>query len=288
MEIAERLQQAMGAEKHKDTAQQGSYASSDKLKGKRALITGGDSGIGRAVSTQFSLEGASVAIVYLPSEEDDAQRTKELVEKNGGTVMLIPCDLSHASNCKDAVTRAVQALGGIDILVNNAAWKRETGGIEDVTEDQWVKTFRTNIDSYFYVTKYALPHMPKDGVIVNSASVDSYIGVPSRIDYAATEGAVVAFTRSLSNQLVKRGIRVNAVAAGPVLTPLISADVGAELKMSTEDQKILHHGLGNWTPMDRLGRPSEIAPSYVFLAGKESAFMSGQTLHPNGGIVVNG
>jgi NAD(P)-dependent dehydrogenase (short-subunit alcohol dehydrogenase family) len=146
--------------------------------------------------------------------------------------------------------------------------------------EQWASTFRVNLDSYFHLTKYVLPHLSKGGVIINSASVDSYIGVPSRLDYATSKGAVVAFTRALSNQLVKKGIRVNAVAAGPVWTPLVATGVSEQSQQG--------HGLGNWTPMDRVGQPSEIATSYVFLASKESVFMSGQTLHPNGGIVVNG
>ncbi|KAM9874678.1 oxidoreductase C4H3.08 [Verticillium dahliae] len=256
------------------------YVPSNKLAGKRALITGGDSGIGRAVAILYAMEGAKVAIAYLPSEEDDAQHTKAQVEKNGGQIILLACDLSQASNCQDVVDRVMQALGGIDILVNNAAFRHESGEISSISDEQWSTTFRTNIDSYFFLTKHALKHLATDGVIINSASVDSYIGVPSRIDYAASKGAVVAFTRALSNQLVHKGIRVNAVAAGPVWTPLIATGVG------TEGQK--GQGLGNWTPMGRLGQPAEVATSYVFLASRESAFISGQTLHPNGGIVVNG
>ena len=256
------------------------YVPSGKLAGKKALITGGDSGIGRTVAILFAMEGAKVAIVYLPAEEEDAQHTKAQVEKNGGEITLIASDLSNASNCKDVIEQVGPALGGIDILVNNSAFRQEQGDIGDITEEQWSTTFRTNIDSYFHLTKLSLPLMSSGGVIINSASVDSYIGVPSRLDYAASKGAVIAFTRSLSNQLVKRGIRVNAVAAGPVWTPLITTGVGEEGQRG--------HGLGNWTPMERLGQPSEIAPSYVFLASRESTFMSGQTLHPNGGIVVNG
>lgn len=256
------------------------YTPSGKLAGKKALITGGDSGIGRAVAILFAMEGATVAIVYLPFEEEDAQHTKAQVEKNGGEVILIPSDLSQSINCKDVVKRALEALGGIDILVNNAATRQEQGDICDISEEQWASTFHVNLDSYFHLAKYVLPHLSKGGVIVNSASVDAYIGVPSRLDYATSKGAVVAFTRALSNQLVKKGIRVNAVAAGPVWTPLVATGV------SEQSQK--GYGLGNWTPMDRVGQPSEIATSYVFLASQESAFMSGQTLHPNGGIIVNG
>jgi len=260
---------------------QSPYVPSGKLAGKKALISGGDSGIGRAVAILFAMEGAKIAIVYLPAEEEDAKHTKDQVEKNGGEILLIASDLSRAVNAKDVVERAAAALGGIDILVNNAAFRQEQTGIADISEEQWSTTFRTNIDSYFYMTKYALPHMPSGGVIINTSSVDAYIGVPTRLDYVASKGAVIAFTRGLSNELVKKGIRVNAVAAGPVWTPLVSSS-----GVSKEGQK--GHGLGNWTPMDRLGQPSEIATSYVFLASRESAFISGQTLHPNGGIVVNG
>ncbi|CAG9939346.1 unnamed protein product [Clonostachys rosea f. rosea IK726] len=256
------------------------YTPSGKLAEKKALITGGDSGIGRAVAILFAMEGAKVAIAYLPSEEEDAQHTKAQVEKNGGELTLIPSDLSLSINCQDVAKRAVDALGGIDILVNNAATRQEHGDISDISEEQWTATFRVNIDSYFHLTKHLLPHLSSGAVIINSASVDSYIGVPSRLDYATSKGAVVAFTRALSNHLVKKGIRVNAVAAGPVWTPLVATGV------SEKSQK--GFGLGNWTPMDRVGQPSEIATSYVFLASQESVFMSGQTLHPNGGIIVNG
>ncbi|TRX96206.1 hypothetical protein FHL15_002930 [Xylaria flabelliformis] len=256
------------------------YVPSGKLKGKRALITGGDSGIGRAVSIMFAMEGARLAIVYLPQEEEDAQHTKAQVEKNGGEVLLIPEDLSQAVNTKGVVERVQQALGGIDILVNNAATRKEHASMEEITDSQWSETFRTNLDSYFHMTKYALPYMSRGSVIINSASVDSYIGVPSRLDYTTSKGAIIAFTRGLSNELVKKGIRVNAVAAGPVWTPLMATGVSKEGQHG--------HGLGNWTPMNRLGKPSEIATSYVFLACRDSEFMSGQTLHPNGGIVVNG
>ncbi|KAI0866036.1 NAD(P)-binding protein [Xylaria cubensis] len=256
------------------------YVPSGKLKGKRALITGGDSGIGRAISIMFAMEGARLAIVYLPQEEQDAQHTKAQVEKNGGEVLLIPEDLSQAVNTKGVVERAQQALGGIDILVNNAATRKEHASMEDITDSQWSETFRTNLDSYFHMTKYALPYMNKGSVIINSASVDSYIGVPSRLDYTTSKGAIIAFTRGLSNELVKKGIRVNAVAAGPVSTPLMATGVSKEGQHG--------HGLSNWTPMNQLGKPSEITTNYVFLAYRDSEFMSGQTLHPNGGIVVNG
>ncbi|KHN94086.1 NAD(P)-binding domain protein [Metarhizium album ARSEF 1941] len=256
------------------------YTACGKLKGKKAVITGGDSGIGRSVAVLFAMEGAKVAVVYLPAEEEDAQHTKAQVEKNGGEILLIASDLSHSVNCKDVAERIKSTFGTVDILVNNAATRNERGSISDISEEQWASTFRVNIDSYFYLTKFILPCMAKGGSIINSASVDSYIGVPSRLDYATTKGAIIAFTRSLSNDLIKKGIRVNAVAAGPVWTPLVASGV------DKPGQK--GHGLGNWTPMDRIGQPVEVATSYVFLAGNDSQFMSGQTLHPNGGIVVNG
>jgi NAD(P)-dependent dehydrogenase (short-subunit alcohol dehydrogenase family) len=260
---------------------QEAYKPSGKLAGKRAIITGGDSGVGSSVAMLFSMEGAKVAIVYLPADEADAQHTKAEVEKNGGEILLIASDLSRTDNCKDVIERATWALGGLDILVNNAAYREEKDDLADITEEQWSNTFRTNVDSYFHMTKYALPHLTQGGAIINSTSVDAYIGVPSRLDYAASKGAIVAFTRALSNQLVRRGIRVNAVASGPAWTPLVVACGAA-------DDGRKGRRLGNSTPMGRLGQPSEIATSYVFLAAPDSAFMSGQTLHPNGGIVVNG
>jgi len=259
---------------------QEAYVASGKLKGKKGLITGGDSGIGRSTAILFAMEGAKVAIIYVPSEEADAQHTKEQVEKNGGVIELIASDLTSSANCKDVASRVNTALGGIDILVNNAASRQEQQDITGISDEQWSNTLKTNVDSYFYLTKHCLPFMSAGGSIINSASVDSYIGVPSRLDYATSKGAVVAFTRALSNELVKKDIRVNAVAAGPVWTPLIATGV------SGESQK--GHGLGNSTPMGRFGQPVEVATSYVFLASKESSFFSGQTLHPNGGIVVNG
>ncbi|KAG8420766.1 hypothetical protein J3459_008631 [Metarhizium acridum] len=259
---------------------QAPYVPCGKLKGKNAVITGGDSGIGRSVAILFAMEGAKVAVVHLPAEEEDAQHTKAQVEKNGGEIVLIASDLSHSINCTDVAERIKSTFGTVDILVNNAATRHEKGTISDISEEQWASTFRVNIDSYFYLTKAILPFMAKNGSIINSASVDSYIGVPSRLDYATTKGAIIAFTRSLSNDLIKKGIRVNAVAAGPVWTPLVASGV--------EKSGQHGHGLGNWTPMDRIGQPVEVATSYVFLAGSDSQFMSGQTLHPNGGIVVNG
>ncbi|KAM0739561.1 hypothetical protein ACQRIT_004745 [Beauveria bassiana] len=269
---------------HLDThgTQEGSapYCPCGKLKGKNAVVTGGDSGIGRSVAILLAMEGAKVAIVYLPVEEPDATHTKEQIENNGGQAVLIASDLSTAVNCRDVAVRIKAVFDKVDILINIAATRNESGGIMDISEEQWSYLFRVNVDSYFHLTKAILPSMGKGGSIINSASVDSYIGVPSRLDYATSKGAVVAFTRSLSNELIKKGIRVNAVAAGPVWTPMLASSVD---KKGQEG-----HGLGNSTPMGRLGQPSEVATRYVFLASGESQFMSGQTLHPNGGIVVNG
>ncbi|KAM3446676.1 hypothetical protein MY3296_009440 [Beauveria thailandica] len=257
-----------------------SYSASGKLKGKNAVITGGDSGIGRAVAILFAMEGAKVAIVYLPAEEQDAQHTKAQVEENGGEILLLASDLSHAVNCRDVASRIGSAMGKVDILVNNAATRNVQGHISDLSEEQWSTTFRVNVDSYFFLTKALLPYMEKGGSIINSASVDSYIGVPSRIDYTTSKGAVVAFTRALSNDVIKNGLRANAVASGPTWTPLMASGVDKAGQQG--------HGLGNSTAMGRFGQPVEVATSYVFLASRDSQFMSGQTLHPNGGIVVNG
>ncbi|PMB73990.1 Glucose and ribitol dehydrogenase [Beauveria bassiana] len=197
-----------------------------------------------------------------------------------GSAPYCPCGKLKGKNAVVTGVRIKAVFDKVDILINNAATRNESGGIMDISEEQWSYLFRVNVDSYFHLTKAILPSMGKGGSIINSASVDSYIGVPSRLDYATSKGAVVAFTRSLSNELIKKGIRVNAVAAGPVWTPMLASSVD---KKGQEG-----HGLGNSTPMGRLGQPSEVATTYVFLASGESRFMSGQTLHPNGGIVVNG
>jgi len=253
------------------------YKAAGKLAGKKALITGGDSGIGRSVAILFAMEGADVAIAYLPEEEEDAQHTKAQVEKNGGHIHLFQTDLTHSNNCKDLVQRAVDALGGLNILVNNAAYQETKKDIDETNEDQWMHTFQTNIHAYFFLTKYALPHLKSGDTIINTTSVTAYVGTGPALDYISTKGAIVAFTRALSNQQVSKGIRVNAVAPGPVWTPLV---------VSTMDKESLSQ-LGS-TPMGRLGQPSEIATCYVFLASRDSSFISGQVLHPNGGTIVNG
>ena len=247
-----------------------------RLKGKVAVITGGDSGIGRAVAVQFAKEGAEVVIAYL-EEEGDAEETAEAVRKYGQEPLLIAADVSQETECKVIVDDTVARFGRIDIVVNNAAVQYEQKNLEDIAADQLEHTFKVNIFAHFYLTKYALPHMRSGSTIINTASITAYRGSPHLMDYAATKGAIVAFTRSLSQAIADRGIRVNAVAPGPVWTPLIPA--------SFDDDKVAEFGKD--TTMKRPAQPVEIAPCYVFLASKESAFITGQVLHPNGGTVVN-
>ena len=253
------------------------YRGSGKLEGKVALVTGGDSGIGRAVSILYAREGADVAIVYL-DEHDDAAATKALIEHEGRRCLTIAGDLGDESFCAHAVTRTVSALGGLDVLVNHAGEQHEQHRFEDIGAEQLEQTFRTNVFGIFHITKAALAHIPDGGAIVNTTSLTAYQGHPTLMDYASTNGAITALTRSLAISLAERGIRVNGVAPGPVWTPLIPASFSAE--------KV--EGFGEQTPMGRIGQPEEIAPSYVFLASSDSSFMSGQVLHPNGGTVVNG
>jgi NAD(P)-dependent dehydrogenase (short-subunit alcohol dehydrogenase family) len=250
---------------------------SGKLKDKIAFITGGDSGIGRAVAVLFAKEGAKIAIAYL-SEHSDAEETRRLVEDEGSECLLIPGDLSKEINCRRAVTKAVKKFGRIDILVNNAAVHYEQMKLEDISSDQLLKTFATNIFSYFWVTQAALSSIPEGGSIINTASVTAYRGSAALIDYASTKGAIVSFTRSLASNLVKRKIRVNGVAPGPVWTPLIASTFKPE-KVSK---------FGSDAPMERAGEPAEIAPSYLFLASNDAAYITGQFIHPNGGEIVNG
>ncbi len=253
------------------------YHSAGKLAGKVALISGGDSGIGRAVAVGFAKEGAHVAITYL-DEHDDAQETQSLIEAQGVRSLLVPGDIGNSDFCREIARQVVQAFGRINILVNNAAEQRQVERLEDLSDEQLERTFRTNIFSQFFLTRAVLPHMPDGGAIVNTTSVTAYHGNPTLLDYASTKGAIVAFTRSLSIQLLKRGIRVNAVAPGPVWTPLIPA--------SYPPEKTAHHG--QQAPMGRPGQPDEVAPCYVFLASQDASYMTGQVLHPNGGTVVNG
>jgi NAD(P)-dependent dehydrogenase (short-subunit alcohol dehydrogenase family) len=253
------------------------YRGSGKLRGKVALITGGDSGIGRAVAIAFAKEGADVAIAYL-SEHGDAQETRALVEKEGQRCVAIAGDVGDEGFCRQAVQDTIHKLGRLDILVNNAAEQHPQEDLEQITSAQLERTFRTNIFSYFYMTKAVLPHLRQESAIINTTSVTAYRGSAHLLDYSATKGAIVAFTRSLAKALVGRGIRVNGVAPGPIWTPLIPATFPAERVAS----------FGADVPMQRAGQPEEVAPSYVFLASDDASYMTGQILHPNGGEVVNG
>jgi len=252
------------------------FRGADKLKGKVALITGGDSGIGRAVAIGMAREGASIAIVYL-DEHRDADDAIRLVEKEGTRAIKIAGDIGSEDFCNEAVERTVKELGGLDILVNNAAEQHEVKEPLEIDAEQIEKTFRTNIFGYHFMTKAALRHMRKGSAIVNTTSVTAYKGHETLIDYASTKGAIVAFTRALSQALVERGIRVNGVAPGPIWTPLIPASFSAE--------KTAEHG--SHAPMKRPGQPNEVASCHVFLASEEASYMTGQVLHPNGGTIVN-
>jgi NAD(P)-dependent dehydrogenase (short-subunit alcohol dehydrogenase family) len=254
------------------------YRGRDLLRGKAALVTGGDSGIGRAVAIAFAKEGADVAIAYL-EEHDDAQRTRELIEEAGGRAVEIPGDLSQEENCERAVERTISELGGLHILVNNVAFQEPVGSLEELGTEQWDRTFRTNVYSYFWTTKAALRHMPDGGAIINTSSINGLRGNKSLIDYAATKGAINAFTYSMAQALTDRRIRVNAVAPGPVWTPLIPATMSEE--------KV--ENFGQQVPMERAAQPDEIAPSYVFFAAEElSSYYTGEVLAPIGGETLPG
>ena len=250
---------------------------SETLKGKTAFITGGDSGIGRAVSVLFAKEGADIAVSYL-NEDEDAQTVKEAVENFGQRCLLIRGDISKEVFCVKAVNRAVKEFGKIDILVNNAGIHYESKTLEEISTAQLIKTFGTNVYPLFWITKAALPFMARGSSIINTASVTAYRGSPNLIDYAATKGAIVSFTRSLASNLIEKGIRVNAVAPGPIWTPLIVS--------SLEPKKAAKHG--SQSPLERAGEPVEVAPAYLFLASGDASYISGQVIHPNGGEVVNG
>lgn len=249
----------------------------DKLKGKVALITGGDSGIGRAVAILFAKEGADIAISYL-NEHEDAEKTKKEVERYGQKCITIAGDISQENICNDVVDKTMQEYKKIDILVNNAAVHYEAKKLEDITTEKLVETFATNFYSYFWVTKRALPNLKEGSVIINTTSVTAYRGSKDLIDYSATKGAIVAFTRSLALNLMDKKIRVNGVAPGPIWTPLIPS--------TFDPEKVASHGSD--APLKRAGEPVEVAPSYLFLASSDSSYISGQVLHPNGGEIING
>lgn len=253
------------------------HRGSGKLTGKAALITGGDSGIGRAVAIAFAREGADVAIAYL-NEHEDAEETRRLVEAEGRRCLTMAGDIGQEAFCREAVEKTAREFGHLDILVNNAAEQHPQPSIEAITEQQLERTFRTNIFAMFFLAKAALPHLKEDGVILNTTSVTAYQGSPQLLDYSATKGAIVAFTRSLSQALAEKKIRVNGVAPGPIWTPLIPSTFPPE--------KV--EKFGQDTPMKRPGQPEEVASCFVFLASDDSSYMSGQILHPNGGEIVNG
>ncbi|WCJ43170.1 NAD(P)-binding Rossmann-fold superfamily protein [Euphorbia peplus] len=259
------------------------YKPSDKLRGKVAIVTGGDSGIGRAVSHCFALEGATVAFTYVKGQEDkDAEDTLNMLKKaktaDAKDPIAIPTDLGFDDHCKKVVDEVVNAYGRIDILVNNAAEQYKCSSVEDIDEERLERVFRTNIFSYFFMSRHALKHMKEGSSIINTTSINAYKGNAKLLDYTSTKGAIVAFTRGLALQLVNRGIRVNGVAPGPIWTPLIPSS------FSEEEVK----NFGKEVPMQRAGQPIEVAPSFVFLACNHcSSYFTGQVLHPNGGAIVN-
>jgi NAD(P)-dependent dehydrogenase (short-subunit alcohol dehydrogenase family) len=251
------------------------YRAAGKLEGKVALITGGDSGIGRAVAILYAKEGADVAIVYR-DETQDAEKTRRRVEELGRRCVAIAGDVGDEGFCRQAVDRTVRELGKLDVLVNNAAEQHPRQSIEEISAEQLERTFRTNIFGYFFMTKAAVRYLKEGSAIVNTTSVTAYKGSGHLLDYASTKGAILAFTRSLSESLVEKGIRVNGVAPGPIWTPLIPSTFSPEQVAS----------FGKDVPMKRAGQPSEVAPCYVFLASPDSSYISGQILHPNGGEAV--
>jgi len=253
------------------------YQGSDKLKGQAAVITGGDSGIGRAVAIAYAKEGADIVIAYF-DEHEDAEKTRQLVEECGRQCVALAGDVGDEAFCRAVIEAAIDRYGRLDVLVNNAAQQYPQESVADIDQQQLEKTFRTNIFSMFYTVKAALPYLKPGARIINTTSVTAYRGSPHLVDYAATKGAIVAFTRSLAKQLVEKKIYVNAVAPGPVWTPLIPASFPPEEVGS----------FGADAPLGRPGQPSEIAPSYVFLASRDSTYMTGQVLHPNGGEIING
>jgi len=254
------------------------YPGSGRLKDKVAIVTGADSGIGRAVAALYAREGADIAIFYL-CEHEDAEKTKAIVEAEGRRAILVPGDLGDPEFAPEAVQKVVDTFGRLDILVNNAGEQHPDKDIREISDEQLRRTFQTNIFSMFYMVQAALPHLKQGAAIVNCTSITMYEGAPILLDYSATKGAITAFTRSLSQNLVEKGIRVNAVAPGPIWTPL--NPFGGQ-----PPEKIPEFGKD--TPMKRPGQPNEVAPSFLFLACEDASYMTGQVLHPNGGTVING
>ena len=253
------------------------YKAAGKLKGKVAIITGGDSGIGRSVAVLFAREGADVAILYL-DQHQDAEQTKRVVEEQGRKCLTFAGDVADRDVCRKVIDETLSAFGKLDILVNNAAEQHPQEKLEDISEEQWEKTFRTNIFGMFQMTKAALPHLKKGASIINTTSVTAYKGSPHLLDYSSTKGAITSFTRSLSINIADRGIRVNGVAPGPIWTPLIPS--------TFDEEKVKKFGAN--VPMERPGQPDEVAPAYVYLASSDSSYVSGQVIHVNGGTVLNG
>ena len=254
-----------------------SYRGTGRLAGKKTVVTGGDSGIGRAVAIAFAREGADVLISYLPAEEADARETVRLVEEAGQTAVSVPGDLTDESQCRLVVDRAVEQFGRIDVLVNNAAYQMaQPGGIEDITTEQFDRVMKTNLYAMFWLCKMAVPHLPAGAAIINTSSVQSAQPSPELLDYATTKAGIVNFTKGLAGMLAEKGIRVNAVAPGPIWTPLIPATMPAEKVES----------FGEQTPMGRAGQPAEVAPAFVFFASQESSFVTGAVLAVTGGQPV--
>jgi NAD(P)-dependent dehydrogenase (short-subunit alcohol dehydrogenase family) len=262
---------------HPESLPPGGYRGAGKLQDKVAVVTGGDSGIGRSVAALFAREGAHVAVLYL-EEHEDAKETQRLVEEAGRRCLLLPGNVGSRRHCEEAVKRVMETFGRLDVLVNNAGEQHVAKELEEIDEDQLTRTFRTNIFGYFFMAQAALPHMKEGTAIVNTTSVTAYKGNPQLIDYSATKGAIVSFTRSLALKLAERKIRVNAVAPGPIWTPLIPA--------TFEPDHVAKQGSN--VPMDRPGQPWEVATCFVFLASQDGSYMTGQVLHPNGGAIVNG
>jgi NAD(P)-dependent dehydrogenase (short-subunit alcohol dehydrogenase family) len=254
-----------------------SYQGTGKLSERVAVITGGDSGIGRAVALAFAREGADVVIAYLPGEDDDAQETASLVEDAGRKAVLVPADLRTEEKCQEVVDKAVNEFGRIDTLVNNAAYQMaQPGGIEDITTEQFDRVLKTNLYAMFWLCKHALPHMPKGSTIINTSSVQATSPSPELLDYATTKAGIVNFTKGLASMVADRGVRVNSVAPGPIWTPLIPATMPEEKVES----------FGEQTPLGRAGQPAELAPAFVFLASPESSYITGEVLAVTGGMPV--